>query len=152
EAPPPDQPIVKIPARSYLGDDFTLSRSVRSPEDLTPFERASVIIDEATQGTEHSRAEAREHWKIRRLMLPFEYRERVEASKDWKDEYASGVKQLKKWMGSFRHRSSQAKAGQQAAELLNLAGDYAGAVALCQEVEKRFPIAAGAKDCGRLRA
>src|SRR5262249_26456655 len=29
EAPPPDQPIVKIPARSYLGDDFTLSRSVR---------------------------------------------------------------------------------------------------------------------------
>lgn len=120
--------------------------------DRDPFEVAAYWIDQAGQGTEPVRSEAREYWKIRRALLPFQYRDNKRFTEDQVLENKMAQTLLRGWMETFKYATTRAEAGYAAAELLNARVMFADSVALCKEVERRFKSTAGAKKCAHLRA
>ncbi|HVE14438.1 MAG TPA: alpha-2-macroglobulin family protein, partial [Elusimicrobiota bacterium] len=114
-------------------------------------EQAAAAMEEGGRGS-GERAEAAEHWRLGRLLLPLRHPERVAPAKDAQalSRKAEGI--LRRWMKDFRAPSSRAEAGFEAASLLNERGEWEAAVGLCDEVSAAEPRTLGAKKCARLAA
>ncbi|MFH2202455.1 MAG: alpha-2-macroglobulin family protein [Elusimicrobiota bacterium] len=101
---------------------------------------------------EPGRRQARELWRLRRLMLGFRHGGRVLPFADREKASLAAAELLKKWMEEFVTPGGRAAAAYEAAELYNGSARFDDAVALCEEAGKRWPDTRGGEKCEKLLA
>ncbi len=120
--------------------------------------KAASIFEYSPPSGKKLRNFSSELWRIKRLMLPFQYPGAVSAFKDGHSAVISVSAVLKNLMDAFKSPAA-AQAGLEAAKLLNQRGEYKAAVEICRETEAGFSglpantVVEGyaAKECSRLR-
>ncbi len=125
-------------ALSFIGQDYAGSFSVNTP----PAAQAAALMG----------VSGREEWRVERLLIPFAHPDRVAAFPDRDAAVSAAASVLKGWMDSFSSPPARARAGLEAAELLNGRGRYAETVELCRRIEKSWPLSRAGRRCAKLRA
>ncbi|MBI5240106.1 MAG: hypothetical protein HY926_06515 [Elusimicrobia bacterium] len=134
----PNKPEQNPAALSFIRQDYAGSFS----KDAPPAALAASVME----------ALGREQWKIERLLIPFEHADRVAPAPDHEAAASAAVAVLKGWMDSFSSPPAKARAGQEAAELLNGRARYAQTVELCRRIEMLWPLSGAGRRCAKLRA
>jgi uncharacterized protein YfaS (alpha-2-macroglobulin family) len=137
---------VRPDASLILTEEFT------SPVDLDdpPALLAAELMEKANHESQRTRLEARERWKIRRLLLPIKNNnlfdlkavaedKTVYDGNDFVRSRSLAKEILRKWMKSFKSREARAEAGYETAVLLNSENNQLEAVQLCEKIERNFP-------------
>ncbi|MFH1313224.1 MAG: alpha-2-macroglobulin family protein [Candidatus Eisenbacteria bacterium] len=143
---------IKPRAEMLLVEDFDREVDLNDAPALL----AAELMEEATRMGGRGRPEARERWKIRRLLLPLRFPHLFDLADLAFDEtvydhedlrvYRQETKQiLLGWMDDFRSDEAKAEAGYEAAQILNGEGKLVEAVNLAKEIERKF----GGTDAGR---
>jgi uncharacterized protein YfaS (alpha-2-macroglobulin family) len=125
-------------ALSLIGQDYAGSFSVNAP----PAAQAAALMG----------VSGREEWQVERLLIPFAHPDRVTAFPDRDAAVSAAASVLKGWMDSFSSPPARARAGLEAAELLNGRGRYAETVELCRRIEQSWPLSRAGRRCAKLRA
>ncbi|MEK9145188.1 MAG: hypothetical protein AAB339_06220, partial [Elusimicrobiota bacterium] len=111
---------------------------------------AGALFEQASRIEGAGRREAQELWRLRRLLLPFQFPGRVaNLSADAQD---SAIARLKSWMDSFQAPAAKSRSGFEAASMLRGKNLNAEALSVCKKVQASWPETYGADRCARLSA
>lgn len=121
-------------------------------EEDPPVIQAAAIYEESSRLQGPGRSAVRGLWRIRRVLLPFQYSHLVEPSPDYPEKKRRTAELLADWMSRAGEALPRAQAGLESARLWNQAGEYAHGVELCRSVEKKWPGNKAARHCAKLRA
>jgi uncharacterized protein YfaS (alpha-2-macroglobulin family) len=146
-------------AGMLLVEDFDRGVDLRDPPPLL----AAQLMEQAYRLKGRNRLEARERWKIRRLLLPLKVPYLFDLSALAPDEavydsedlrvYRDGAAEiLLTWMDGFRADEARAEAGYEAAAILYHEGKLAEAVDLAETIERKFGGTHGSRHAEALRS
>jgi len=135
------------PFLSFIRPDYDRKFS---PQDAAAAQ-AGAVMEESARLTGKDRAAARQEWRVRRLMIPFEHPDRVAPAPDGHAATNAAAAILKNWMDSFTEPPARAEAALKAARLLSADERYEETVALCRRTEKLWPLARVGRHCARIR-
>ncbi|MBI4422112.1 MAG: hypothetical protein HY554_00200, partial [Elusimicrobia bacterium] len=141
-------PAAKPAAEAFLAEDFGTDFAAGD----APALQAAAVLEDAFRLPGPERAEARELWRLERLLIPFEHPQTVAGFADPAASRAKAIERLVRWKESFSRPRARAEAAFHAARLSQAAERYADAVALCRDAEDRWPGWPGTRRCKRLRA
>jgi uncharacterized protein YfaS (alpha-2-macroglobulin family) len=150
---------VKPQAGILLVEDLERDVDLTDPPGLL----AAELMEEAHRLKGRMRTEARERWKIRRLLLPLDVPRLFDLAALAPDEtvydnedvraYRNGAKEiLLKWMDAFKTDEARAEAGYEAAEILYSDGRLVEVVELTREIERKFGGTHGSRHAQALRS
>ncbi|MBI5624320.1 MAG: hypothetical protein HY924_11120 [Elusimicrobia bacterium] len=118
-------------ARSFLSQDYEAEFSL----DASPAEAAASLFEETSRMRGKDRKPAAGLWKIRRLLIPFDFPGKVSRSEEPGASPAAAADLLLAWRRGLPGPAS-AQASLEAAELLKRSGQPHRAVELCRELEE----------------
>ena len=138
----------KLPeAEKFVAADYRADYSAAAPAAA----KAAAIYEDAAGTAPGGMDFAREYWKLKRLLIPFEHGDRTAAA-DLEKLRDRGLAVLRGWAQSFKSPLARAWAGYQAAQFLSLARDFKGVVAACARAEAEASSSKPAALCSRMRA
>lgn len=143
-----DKPEDRPAATAFLAFEFKHD----DPFTGGPAERAGALFEEASRIGGAARRDARELWKIKRLLIPFRFAGRTRPAERQDLAARTAAERLESWMESFASPLARARSGLEAARLYNGLSRHDRAADLCRAVESSWPASRSAKLCARLRA
>ncbi|MFA6091855.1 MAG: alpha-2-macroglobulin family protein [Elusimicrobiota bacterium] len=132
----------------FLKTDFTADLFPGAPAAV----QAAAIYEEAFRLDGEGRGRASEEWRIERLMIPFRRPDLVAAFKDPAAAQDTAAAVLLRWRKESRSPEARARAGYEAAVLIDGRGRRDEAVQLCGEIQSSAPRLASAQGCAQLCA
>jgi len=133
-------------AEDFINDKYEKKFS----PSLISAEKIAVIYEESYNLKGNNRDEAREIWKLKRVLLPFSVSHLIEPFKN-SNSIDNVILMLKNFINDFKTTLGKSEAGYELASLFNKRGDYKEAVEICQKIEKDFGYTKAAKKCEKLR-
>jgi uncharacterized protein YfaS (alpha-2-macroglobulin family) len=121
-------------AELLLVETFDRSVNLKDPPALLVAE----LMEEASHQNNKIRQEARERWKIKRLLLPLRHHG-LYVHKDYARYQNRAREILLAWKESFKTAEARAEAGYETAAILRSENKLVEAVRLCRIVERDFP-------------
>jgi len=134
-------------AALFAEPDYRADYSAAAPAAV----KAAAILEDAAHAPRPAADFAGEHWKLARLLIPFEHAGKVSRADPLKLR-ARALATLNSWVGSFKTPQARAWAAYRAASLNNEKPDHKAAVELCKKTEALAPGSKPAVLASRLRA
>jgi hypothetical protein len=125
---------------------------LRVDSDASAALQAAALYEAAARMGPGFRAEAAEHWRIERLMLPFRQGHLFEPFRAPGAAADSAAAVLTKWSEKFQNPSAKALASYEAAALLRGRSRYEEALEICGRADREWPKTYGAGACRTLVA